>query len=747
MSKAPKKRRKKPGPGKKAPFPPAEKKAEKKRLSRLWLLIPALAAAGLVAFLILKPRGAALPEAADTNLLVITVDTCRADHIGAYGNPSAKTPNIDRVAADGVLFENCLTPVPLTLPAHCSIFTGLYPPGHQVRNNGTYRLGPDRATLAGILGGRGYQTGAFVASFVLLSKFGLNRGFDTYDDSLDARNLINNFRSEIPAGEVYNKFKFWFRKNGTQKFFAWVHLYDPHVPYAPPKEFASMFPDSPQGRYDGEIAYADSIVGRIFSDLKEAGVFEKTLIVLCADHGEAFGEHGEVEHGIFCYQDTLRVPLIMSKRGTLPAAGRIRPMVSLIDVTPTILDLLGIAAPGGLRGRSLVPLVRKGAAGEKRPFYLESMYGREEMGWAPLAGIISLPYKYISLPTPELYDLDNDPDEKTNLASERPAVSREMDGTLAATVASLAGSGTESKTSLSAQDREHLKALGYVSALSNKASTNMDPKLGIIVDKEVRACLEDAERGKVDEAESRLKALRERNPGVVVPLFYDVDYIILRRRNKVKESRALIADAALKFPQIDRFHMLSALTAIEAGDLGEAERDAREILKNNPTFSSAYTVLGQISEKKGDPAGALENFRKALELEPQNSSLKNKCADLLLAGGDFNGAAAVFNTMLEDENVLANPESLFKIAMFNSRYGSQSKALELLRRAVAINRSGKYLFNYALILAKAGSPAEALPIMEEALGRHAGELTPDQVRIGTGAVEAWRTSDRPPGGP
>jgi arylsulfatase A-like enzyme/tetratricopeptide (TPR) repeat protein len=708
-------------------------------------MIPLLGVLGIVLIVILRPRDAAV--SGDLNLLVITVDTCRADHIGAYGSPTAATPNIDRLAAEGMLFENCVTPVPLTLPAHTSIFTGYYPPGHKVRNNGTYRLGPDPATLAEIMKSRGYRTAAFVSSFVLLSKFGLNRGFDDYDDSLNAGNLINNFKSEIPGGVVYDKFQRWYQKEGSGKFFAWIHLYDPHVPYAPPKEFADKFPGTPQGRYDGEIAFADSIIGKVFADLKDAGVFEKTLIVVCADHGEAFGEHEEVEHGIFCYQDTLKVPLIIANPGILPKPGKIRPMVSLADVMPTLLDLLGIDAPAGVQGQSLVPLIRKGAPGEKRPFYLESMYGREEMGWAPLTGLISGNYKYISLPQPELYDLENDPDEKNNLAAAKAAVARELDGVLSGTIASLTGAGGEAKMTLSTDDRERLRALGYVSALSNKALTNMDPKLGIVVDRDIRACLDIAERGNVDEADARLKMLRDRNPGIEVPLFYDVEYVILRRRKMVKESRELMLKAASKFPQIDRFHMLSALTSMELGDFGETERSAREVLKNNPTFSSAYTVLGQVAEKKKDLAGALENYRKALELEPQNMLLKSKYADLLIANGDFAAAAAVFNEMLANGEVLRNADFLFKIAVFNNKYGTLEKAEELLRRAVSIERTGKYLFNYAMILAKGSRLREALPIMEEAVSRHSGELSAEQIQIGKTAIDAWKEALRSPGRP
>ncbi len=741
MSKSSKRKRKRAGPEKPARQETVAMRPEKRRAPKIWLVLPALAAAGIAAFLVLKPRGTGIPipEAGGKNLLVISIDTCRADHIGAYGSAAARTPNIDRLAAEGVLFENCLSPVPLTLPAHSSLFTGVYPPGHKVRNNGTYRLGPGPAVLAEVLKGRGYRTAAFVSSFVLLSKFGLNRGFDRYDDSLDGRNLINNFKSEIRAGDVYDKFKFWLDKQGSEKFFAWVHLYDPHFPYVPPQEFAALFPSTPEGRYDGEIAYADSIIGRIFADLKEAGTIDKTLVVVCADHGESFGEHGEIEHGIFCYQNTLRVPLILANREIFPGPEKIRPKVSLTDVMPTVLDILGIPAPAGVQGRSLVPLVRKKDAGaDERTFYLESVYGREEMGWAPLTGIISGPYKYISLPQPELYDLESDPEESKNLAAEKATVSADMNRLLASTLAGLAGTGDEARTTLSAEDRERLRALGYLSAVSNKAAGEMDPKLGILVDKEVRACFEEAEKGKADEAESRLKALRAKYPGIEVPLFYDVDYIVLRRRGKVRESRALLAEAVSKYPLIDRFYMLSALTAMEMRDYGEAAKNARDLLKNSPAFSSAYTVLGQIAEKTGDPAGARENYKKALDLEPQNLSLKSKYAELLIAGGEFAAAAPLYDEMLGNESVLKNADFLYKIALFNMRYGTEARAEDLMRRALALERSGKHLFNCAVILARSGKQAEALPLMEEAVGRHAGELSPEQIRVAREAIDAWK---------
>ena len=235
----------------------------------------------------------------DLNIMIITLDTTRPDHIGCYGNKNVKTPNIDWIANRGIRFENCYVPAPLTLPSHCSLFTGKYPLGHYVRNNGTYFLNQNETTLAECFKQKGYETYAVIAAYVLLSRFGLNQGFDIYDDSLDNDEMIKNFASEITADQVYKKFRYWFEGNsGEKKFFAWIHFYDPHLPYQPPKEYVNEKETDLITLYDGEIAFVDEYVGKIIDDLKSKDVLDETLLILVGDYGEAFGEHQEYGHMI-----------------------------------------------------------------------------------------------------------------------------------------------------------------------------------------------------------------------------------------------------------------------------------------------------------------------------------------------------------------------------------------------------------------------------------------------------------------
>ncbi|HNX98319.1 MAG TPA: sulfatase, partial [Candidatus Aminicenantes bacterium] len=338
------------------------------------------------------------------NLLLITLDTTRADRIGAYGDARACTPNLDRLAREGARVERAYAEAPLTLPSHVSILTGREPPSHQVRNNGTYALRAEETTLAEILKNAGYSTQAMVAAFVLERKFGLAQGFDGYDDTLDKERQDTTYRSEITADRVHEKFTRWLSVSPASPFFCWVHFYDPHAPYEPPKHLRERFCDAP---YRGEIAFVDETIGRMLQELDRRGLMDNTLVVAVGDHGEGFGEHAESGHGLFCYEETLRVPLILHYPKRFPG-GRVVPgPVGLIDVLPTLLELLHLPPSTGVQGRSFArQLTTKGDAGDSSTIhYFESLYGLEEMGFAPLSGLICGSLKFISLPRPELYDL------------------------------------------------------------------------------------------------------------------------------------------------------------------------------------------------------------------------------------------------------------------------------------------------------------------------------------------------------
>jgi arylsulfatase A-like enzyme/Tfp pilus assembly protein PilF len=678
------------------------------------------------------------PTAKDMNLLFITIDTCRADHIGAYGSRTAQTPVMDRLASRGVLFENCYTPVPLTLPSHCSMFTGRYPLGHRVRNNGSYFLDAGQVTLAEKMKELGYETGAVVGAFVLLSKFGLNQGFDFYDDTLDTHRIFNNYNSEITADEVYEKFSRWFEKSKRRKFFIWLHFYDPHAPYTPPQEFAAKFDHDPQGAYAGEIAFVDFTIGRLIKDLESRGILDQTLVVICGDHGEAFGEHHEFKHGIFCYQEVLKVPLVFYNPKLLPQPRSVRSRVNLVDILPTLCELFGTEVPKGVQGQSLRDLIRGTVEKTERTFYIESLCGKEEMNWAPLTGLISGGYKYISLPQPELYDLENDQAERNNLFLKKNDLAQKMDGDLMKLVANFSAPGVSSKRELTREDRERLQALGYVSSFSGKSSEVIDPKSGVLLENETRACYEEAEAGKIDEAESHLRELRIRNSGLKTPALYDAEYLILMKKNQKKEAMDVLRQARSEFPQIDRFYVLSALNAFQMHEDQEAELRCRELLKVNPLFSGAYLLLGQIAERKKNAAEAISNYRKALEIEPQNVLLKIKYAELLIAEKNFSSAMRAYNELLQNDDVRHDSELLFKIALFNVKYGTLDRAEELLGLAVQIKPNGKYLFNYALVLAKNNKAEEAAKNMQLVLSQHSSELSEDQRRLARQALQMWQ---------
>src|SRR5437763_8743380 len=344
------------------------------------------------------------------NVLLVTIDTLRADHVGAYGQNGALTPTIDALARDGLRFERTYAHVPLTLPSHASLLTGAYPTRTGVRDNGAFRLGQRPATLAAVLETAGYRTGAFVGAFVLDARFGLNRGFDMYDDRMLGTGADQEI-SERPAEKVLAPAYEWIATSaaapGTEHpapWFAWVHLYDPHEPYAPPEPYRSRFSDEP---YDGEIAYADAALGAFLGRLRAAGALAHTLLVVASDHGESLGEHGERTHGLFAYDATLRVPLVMSAPGAI-RTGVFRDTMRLVDVAPTILDLVGAPPLPDADGRTVRPFV----AGE-RPFddsgsYFEALNASLTRDWAPLTGIVRQRSKLIDLPVPELYDLASD---------------------------------------------------------------------------------------------------------------------------------------------------------------------------------------------------------------------------------------------------------------------------------------------------------------------------------------------------
>ncbi len=559
----------------------------------------------------------------DLNVLLITIDTIRADRVGCYGYAAAGTPNLDRLAAEGVRFANAYAQVPLTLPSHCSIMTGTYPPDHLVRNNGTYSLGSGLPTLAGTLKARGYTTAAFVASFTLDSRFGLARGFDLYDDGVQGEEALKSFRSERDAGAVLAALGPWIEKNRGERFFGWAHFYDPHLPYAPPPPFDI---DYKGRRYDGEIAYVDHIVGKLLELLKSRGLLDRTLILVAGDHGEALGEKKEIDHGLFLYDGTLKVPLIIRFAGGLPAGLVVPARVRLIDIMPTILDLLGIAVPDGVRGTSLLPYVR-GRKTSDLPSYIETVYPRENYGWSELRGLIDGPWKYIQAPKPELYDLARDPREERNRVAEQPAVVKDKTRKLDALIAgSRALKGAKRRT-LSAAETERLRSLGYLGG--GAAGGAADPK-----DKiedyllTFRANLLENE-GRLDQAAECYRQVLEANPDV--PSNHVNLALLEMRMGRPDEAARTLEKAKAKFP--DSELVLSRLMGLYLNESRwlDALSVGRALLANDPSHFDALFLSGNAYARLGRWEDAAASYRKALAIEPENAGLRRRHADAVRA--------------------------------------------------------------------------------------------------------------------
>jgi len=350
-----------------------------------------------------------------TPVVLISIDTLRSDRLPAYGYGGVATPAIDRLASDGVVFDSAFSHSPLTLPSHVSILTGLLPSEHRVRDNVGYPLeSAGMPLLQRVLQASGYRTGGFVSSFVLRRDSGLADGFDAYDDGIELTAAASMASLQRPGGETLERASAWLDTVAADPFLLFFHVYEPHSPYTPPEPFASRFA-SP---YDGEVATADDIVGRLFDRLDALGLYDRSLILLFSDHGEGLGQHGEQEHGVFLYRTTLQVPLILKLPGSTYGGSRIGSTVQLADLAPTVVDLLGLEPEPRHIGRPL--LAALDGSVEERPVYSETFYPRLHFGWSELFSVVDGRHHFIDAPEPELYDLVDDPDEMNNIVGSRP---------------------------------------------------------------------------------------------------------------------------------------------------------------------------------------------------------------------------------------------------------------------------------------------------------------------------------------
>ena len=646
----------------------------KRRSKRGLAAALAIATLGLAGALLIRRGAARRPH-----LLLVTIDTLRFDRLGCYGHTRAHTPTLDALAARGTRFATAIAHTPLTAPSHASILTGRTPLGHGVRDNGMVMPNAS-TTLAERLQAAGYRTGAFVSTFVLDRRFGLARGFDTYDDVLPHGDDPGRAASvERRADATTDAVLRWLDAapaGGTAEetpFFAWVHYYDPHAPYDPPPPWGERFADHP---YDGEIAFTDEQLGRLLGRLDQTGRLSRTIVMVTGDHGESLGEHGEATHGIFIYDVTVRVPLLLAGPGV--PAGRVASTAARhVDLAPTLLDLAGLEEPGS-EGRSLRPAAARELPDE--PAYLESLYARRQLGFAPLHGWRASRWKLIQAPQDELYDLASDPGEARNRASSEAghlaSLQRDLERALARPAPAAA----------IAQDAaERLRALGYLGGGSETATASgRDPKDAVRLIQRVEAGMAATWRDSAA-AERELTAALEEEPRLPVALRFRA--IARARQGRIEGA---LADLTV----------LDTLAPLEADDLvllGECQR-----------------LLGRLDQ-------ATVAYERARRLAPTHPDAQRGLADLALFRGDTANAAALYRRILGDRP--HDVGAIVKLGVVAVREGRLGEAIELFRRAVGTDpRHPEALLNLAGALAKAGQAGEAVRWFEQAI--QAGQRTP-----------------------
>ncbi|PWT92306.1 MAG: hypothetical protein C5B54_03740 [Acidobacteria bacterium] len=550
-----------------------------------------------------------LPLFAFDNVLLVTIDTLRADYVSAYGSQKVHTPNIDSVAAEGVLFRVAVSSVPLTLPSHVSIFTGLIPPVHQVRDNGGFVLNQRVTTLTEILKVHGMHTAAFIGSFSLDSRFGLAQGFDIYDENYPTT-ATKVTMPERRAEDVANAALKWLSSN-KGPWFVWVHFFDPHFPYQPPVEFQKKYPGD---LYAGEVAYADQQLGRLLEFLKQNHLDKTTLIVITSDHGESLGEHGEKTHGIFGYESTLHVPLILAPMNH----GSIETRVRLIDVAPTILELQHLHFGSKIQGLSLVPLLN-GKTLPPSDSYFEAMAMNLSSGWAPLTGFYSGNHKYIKLPVPELYDLDSDRHETKNLCGNHDLCEQwaQRFGTFSSGINQL----LPKPSRVDEETAERLKALGYTSPgtgnQKNKFGPADDPKNLIAVQTDEQTALSYLENGDHEKAINALKALLVKHPRYA-PAYLDAAMI--------ESSLGDPATAAISLEDAHKHGIsspsLDALLGLYLSQSGQKEQAIQELQKAVASFPDCvecWNNLGITYSSSGRVADARAAFENSRKIDPSNA--------------------------------------------------------------------------------------------------------------------------------
>jgi tetratricopeptide (TPR) repeat protein len=647
------------------------------------------------------------------NILLITLDTTRADHLGAYGDRRARTPHLDRLAAGGVLFERAISAAPLTLPAHVSLFTGLYPFAHGVRNNGNFTLSDRVPTLTTALRAAGYRTAAFVSAFVLDHRYGLGIGFDRYDDRLELER-----RGSQTAAAAFA----WLAETAqdARPFFVWVHLYDPHDPYEPPPPFREAFADRP---YDGEIAYDDQVIGTLLERLRELGVDRSTLVAVAGDHGESLGEHGEATHGLFVYDSSVRIPMIVSGAGRSRAGRRVPALVRSIDLAPTLLEAAGVPGLAGAQGRSLLSLVDGRAPGPGEA-YSETYFPRLYMNWAALRSIQDDRWKFIDAPSPELYDLRDDVGELANLAPREPARAAALKRAFETMTGGVEGPVAPGR--VDHDTAQKLAALGYIGAAADRpadtSTARPDPKAMIGVFNQLRDANTAIQRRQFTDAEAAARAVLERDAANAFAT------MILARaemeQGRYRQAAADYARYAALVPASADAHHWTAICFSRLGDVDRAVAEEEAALALDPRYAEAHELRGGLLASQGRLDAAILDLEAAVEIAPGNVPFRVGLARALVTAHRLDKAGREIRRALDAQP--DSPDALAASAALLVAQGQLDAARLAFARALAGRPDADDVrLDYAGVLDTLGRRAEARAEYERLA---AGRDTPEPIR-------------------
>lgn len=651
-----------------------------------------------------------IKKKSNLNVLLITIDTIRADRVG-YSGYNIDTPNLDSLAYKGATFINAICQVPLTLPSHASILTGTNPTYHQIKSNGPYYLAEDFTTLAEIMKAHGYSTSAFVGAYVLDSEFGLNQGFDFYDDDFITPDYLVKHKPQRLAEDVYNSAKKWVEKNHDEKFFVWVHYFDPHDPYTPPPPFDKKYKTRP---YEGEIAYTDIYVGKLIHLLKEKEIYHKTLIIVVGDHGEDLFDHMEPTHGIFLYDTTLRVPLIFHSPDIIQEGIRINSQVRTIDIFPTILDTLKIDIPKYCQGVSLIPLMEGKKIKEIKESYGETYYPLMSYGWSDLKSIRTNEWKFILAPKPELYDLKNDPREKENLFSRSNKIAKELRNKLKKLEKEISSELKPSIRKLTPEDQEKLRALGYVgrtlpSDVGQKKRP--DPKDKILMLEGVSKGKIAIEKGELEEGEKILKDIMKQNPeNLMIRRSLGGIYQIRGEWDKaIREFKEIIK---INPTEIDTYYML-AKSYYGKGMIEESIKTSEVALNLHPKHLKTLLFLSSLYKSLKNMEQSLNYFEKAVNVVPSKVKIRLEYAQSLTFAKKYEKAIEEYEYLLR--KMPDNPMIYNNLGIIHYYKNDFEKAVKYLSKEVELHSNPNSYLILGLSYGRLKRYSEAVNYLEKYL--------------------------------